>query len=156
MQFLEKSRVRPKSGDIFVLQIAVVFHFGRVLRTDAKSALIDLKTNFVLVLIFRQSSAHPEFSPEIENSGELFRPRLINRQGWLQGYFKTVAHKPLTEEENSRVYFFRVSPNGESYYNDRGEKVERPDGEYTLGYGIGNHLTIEERIKLCSVETMQT
>jgi hypothetical protein len=72
------------------------FHFGRVIRTDARLATV---VNLLLLYIYRATAPVMEAPSQLDHRSLLVPPIITNRQGWLRGYFKTVCQRPLEPKQ---------------------------------------------------------
>lgn len=140
LQITKRSRRKPQPGDIFVFQMRQdrLFRYGRVIRTDTNLGLDEANT--ILVYIYKAASPQKLPVPHL-SSGELLLPPLgLNETGWREGYFETVEHRPLAEDDVLLVHCFHDPPSLRHPFVDAdGKPLPRryePCGLYAIGgYG---------------------
>jgi hypothetical protein len=95
MRILKPSRKKPRTGEVFVLQMPDgKYSFGRVVST---SAMVGGRIQSQLIYVFRVRSASkdlPERS-ELRSDRLLVPPMMTNLLPWSRGYLETVAHLPF-------------------------------------------------------------
>jgi len=151
MQFLRRSRKKQELGDIFVFQIPnKQFVFGRVIRTDVNFGTrvppSKQPLKMLLVYIYNAFSGNKDKIPDLNKNNLLIPPEVINRLGWTRGYFETIEHRPLKENDILSQHCFMSSWNEKMYYfdeygNQLPERVE-PCGVR----GIGNYRIIDDLV----------
>jgi len=132
MRVLKKSRKLQKPGDIFVLQMRDdEYIFGRVIRLDA---VIGKFENTILAYIYRASSRRKDAIPLLNRDELLIPPLGVRREPWIRGYFETLAHRPLTEDDVLTTHCF-WSVAFRKYFDDEGHELRarsEPCGIYAL------------------------
>lgn len=142
---LKPSRRPPKVGDAFVYQlIPGTYHFGRVIRTNAKCGGGD--PNMLLLYFYSASSSDLVDIPILSCNTLLIPPKITNRVGWLDGVFQTVKNVPLGKEDVLPQHCFAGSYGIPSDFCDEyGNPLMRrfePCGQY----GVGSYLSIEDQL----------
>ena len=159
----KKTKKSPKSGDIFTMQLKDHrFIFGMVLsdRASITSALNSkgpllwdegLDFPLWLVYIYNSISQSKAKVPRLLSKDLLIEPQIINKQGWLQGYFENVAHQEVTPEDfNPNTYWLDLSRN--QYYsvdwiNRTWEQCKNaPTSGWLCTFGVGNHRIIDDLV----------
>ena len=142
MQVLEKSRRRPLPGDIFVYKMPDDrFRFGRVVRMDA---VIGAFQGCTMVYLYRPSSPSPLPVPVLRPTELIVPPEITNLQPWLRGYFQTVEHRQLTQEDMLPVDCF-YSPTFRRYY-DADDNILPERSEPCGIHALSSYRTIDDAI----------
>ena len=151
LKLLKKSNTLPKKGDLFRLQFEDEREFyGKVLAENVDPTFMRIqRSESERVKLWAVAIYRPSELPEDKFAEFLIEPQVVNRQGWLKGYFETVGHSELStyDIENSR-YWVELS---QLYYEINwdtltGRKVDKPDVKWIGDLGVGNHLTIADWI----------
>lgn len=145
LQVLKPSRARQKAGDVFVFQMkqeAGVYRFGRIIRMDAKVGVFE---KCILIYIFTATSTSKDQVPELSRDQLLVPPIATNRQGWLKGYFETVASIPLEPDDILSMHCFRSFARPGRFFNDEGCEILNPQ-EPIGNYGLDSYRTIDDEI----------
>jgi len=146
LEQLKASRRQPNPGDIFVLKLKPLskFVFGKVI--SDKAMVVGFPLPNYLVYIYNTLTDDIREVPELSRDNLLIDPAMVNRQGWLKGYFQTVAHEAIrpTDFWQSQCFFSQAN---NRYYSEDGQVLESPS-EPVFMAGLGNHRTIEDRICL--------
>jgi hypothetical protein len=153
-----KSRKQPKLGDIFKLRLDDhTFRVGKVLATEVdpyflRPAAFGLDSlSLWIVGIYSTTISNADVSSHDVSKTYLVPPCIINRQGWLQGFFETCDNAPMTEFDAETTRYWR-DESANAYYDidwlaKSGRIIEPPDSGKLIGrLSIGNHLTIEEQL----------
>lgn len=142
---MESLRKQRKEGEVFVIQPSKdIFFFGKVIRT--KISINDqIMNGGHLVFVFNQSSNSMEV-PEYLNPNDLIiSPQIINNQGWLKGYFKTVDIQPVTEAERQLDYgFWDIVSKG--YVNEEGVPLTHKP-KIVGDFGLGSYGSVAYALK---------
>ncbi len=141
MRVLKKSRKRARPGDVFALQVEEGrFLFGRVMRLEARIGFFDFQSqttqfwNCVLIYIYTATSSDKHNTPELNKERLLVPPMMTNLLPWSKGYFETVEHRPLRQEDSLPVHCF-WDAFCQCYYDDNGNRLpgrSEPCGVYAL------------------------
>jgi hypothetical protein len=125
LDFLSRSRKRPRAGDVFVYRVGGSYHFGRVVRVG-----LDLlgSSRGALLYFYRAESVHADVLPAVSKQDLVIPPVLTDGFMWREGAFQTVQRAPLAGEDLLERHCFesRVLENT-WYQNEYGERVERTD-----------------------------
>lgn len=134
---MEPSRKRPKKGDVFVIQPKEgIYFFGKVVITNITSS--DLMVNgWNLIYIYKGSGINLEISDTLDDRDLLIPPQIVNNQGWLKGYFKTIGTLPITNKDNEFEYGFLDFKTKE--YVDTEGKPLGYEPEMWIDYGLGSY-----------------
>ncbi len=134
LKVLEKSRKVPSIGDIFVWTMDTHnYYFGRVIKTDAIAGGFP---NSLVLYFYNNAVSDYTHIPELRKEELLVPPLMTNRQGWLKGFFKTIANKPLREKDQFIPNIFE-DVLFQCYKDEYGNKIEKKENrEYGL-YGLG-------------------
>jgi len=145
LRFLKKSRKQPRPGDVFVLQVKDdEYIFGRVIRDDVlRDDTSKRKHGLWLVYIYNATSRDKNKLPTLNKHDLLIPPQIINRLGWVDGYFETVAYLPLSENDVLSQHCFE---DWSGRYRDEYDNLLRERVEPCGVYGVGNYLTIESKV----------
>lgn len=122
-QFLGVSRPRLQPGDVFAMELgATNWLFGRVIRVDLRAPEAPMpSSNLVYLFSARAATPDPDRA-ELRPDRLLVPPTFTNRQGWLKGYWRTVARWPLEPRDvRSRHCFW--DPTRHMYRDDKGERL---------------------------------
>jgi len=152
MEFLGMSRKKLQPGDIFVYKNKYKgYGWGRVINTDVK--LLDYEgkismRGFLLIYIYNVFTDNIKNIPELKKGNLLVPPDIINRRGWLDGYFKTVFNKSLTVGDVLRQHCFKDKVGDNlRYYDDNGNRLTK-EIEPCAWYGVGNHRGLDDKISI--------
>jgi hypothetical protein len=113
LRVLQPSRKKLRAGDVFAMQMPDdLYLFGRVIGTDA---VIGPMTGIILIYIFRTRSEvkAPPRREDLRPDNLLVPPILINRLPWSRGYFETIDHRPLEQEDLLKQNCFLSSVRGQ-------------------------------------------
>ena len=147
MKVLKKSRKYPKPGDIFVLQMVdPEFIFGRVIDCNTNIGNFD---DVIMLYIYDARSTCATEIPTLRRDKLLIPPVGTNRQGWLKGYYETVAHVPLTKRDVLKQHCFaRLSPLDDrviGYCDEKSNRL-RKRVEPCRSNGLSSYSSIDEEI----------
>ena len=148
LRVLKRSRKKPRPGDVFVFQLKCQpgrYRFGRVIMTDAS---IGGFQNVILVYLYKATSSSKREIPHLSPRDLLIRPAGTNRLPWTRGYFETVAHEELRDEDRLPMHCFRSTVRG-GLFDERGrrlEKVVAPPGVPVGEYGLDSYRTIDDEV----------
>ena len=135
LRVLRRSRKKPKAGDVFaMLARDDRFLFGRVISADLP---IERSPWAGANLIYIYNVASNQKEPPLDKLtiGRLILPPMfINNSGWLRGYFETVHHAPLTQNDLLPRHCFLRAANGkylDEFKRTIASPVE-PCGEWSM------------------------
>jgi hypothetical protein len=74
----------------------------------------------------------------------LVPPILINRVPWSRGYFETIDHRPLEQEDLLQQHCFLSSVRGQ-YFDEKGHELPGPV-EPVGSYGLNSFRTADDEI----------
>lgn len=118
LQVIDPSRKRILQGDVFVMKVSEnQYIFGRVIRSGSEVKLIE---GAMLVYIYGTVFSDKNVVPFLDKENLLVPPLLIARTPWSKGYFVTVEHKPLNEQDILPVHCFEGSSRPPRYFNEFG------------------------------------
>jgi hypothetical protein len=143
--FLERSRKLLKDGDVFTFRLLEgPYRFGRVMRASIEGHLPIPGCH--LLYVYDVSAVEPEAPPAAALTPErlLIPPLYANRQGWLRGYFKTVARRPVEPDDLLKEHCFRwggLKP----YVNERGESLPGPVEPCGV-WGVASHRGLDDKV----------
>lgn len=152
MQILKKSNKDPIKGDVFRL----MFEDGRVFYGKVLADRVD--PTFMRIPRSESERAKlwaiaiycPSESSEERLSRFLCKPQIVNRQGWLRGFFETIGNVELSsyDIENSRYwgefdFFYEID-----WETLTCKRVSKPEVKWIGELGVGNHLTTADDICL--------
>lgn len=97
---LRASRSPLRAGDIFVMQLpSERYLFGRVIEADIPRERAPMpKANLIYIYRCQSERADPSSVPLLP-SELLIPPVFTNRLAWSRGYFETVGHSEITQED---------------------------------------------------------
>jgi hypothetical protein len=146
---LQGSRIKPKSGDIFVYQRRSEprkYWYGRVISTTAKTG--GLPGNFNLVYILNIHSESKDVSKILPANEYLIPPRCTNNQLWLKGYFTTIGNREFWEGERFSVHQFKDFGENAKIFDENGNIIKTRKNGIPVGmYGLDSYATIDEDIE---------
>jgi hypothetical protein len=144
MQFLKKSRKKLCPGDVFVFKMPKFdYVFGRVICTDAE---VDRIPGLILIYIYKAFSEDKNKIPFLDKNNLVVPPIIMNRQGWLQGYFEIVINKPLVKEDILSKHCFKSTILGTlKYYDEYNNELIKPT-EPCGQYGVSNHRVTDDEV----------
>lgn len=146
----KKSKVRPVRGDVFrMMTVDGREFFGKVLADDVDPTFFRIphepgdenRPSLWIVAVYQ-----PTDSPDTRFQEFLVGPRVINKLGWVRGYFETIGNTMLSEydRENSRFWvefneiFYEID-----WAKPTATRISKPDSEWVSDLSTGNHLTLE-------------
>lgn len=142
---MKKSLKKPSEGDVFVLQpIKGIFYFGKVIQTNLKS--VDSFINGMsLIYIYDHCSMDKIMSHDLEDSGLLIAPVIVNNQPWQKGYFETIGNIGVSaSDKNINFAFWDVLK--ENYVDIKGDIVkDKP--QYWSIYGLGSYGVVGKEVQ---------
>jgi hypothetical protein len=147
MRVLKKSKKPPEPGDIFAFQVQdEEFMFGRVIDVDTKIGDFD---DVIMIYIYKARSASEHEIPALSKKELLIPPVGTNQLGWHQGYFQTVKHRSLENDDVLTIHCFEapspIDPSKLRYYDEQG--VELPERVEPCGfYGLASYAAIDADI----------
>lgn len=144
LRVLRRSTRRPTRGDVFAMQLPDdTFLFGRVIATDAAIGPMSAVT---LIYIFDTQSAAKKVPSrhDLAPTRLLLPPLFTNRLPWARGYFETIAHVPIENEEVLQQHCFFSSNRGR-YFDERNRELAGavpPVGDW----GLHSYGTIDDAV----------
>ncbi|MGH3712309.1 MAG: Imm26 family immunity protein [Micromonosporaceae bacterium] len=107
MAKLKPSRKKARTGDVFVMHYpAVGYIFGRVIAADLPPGSCPMSGDN-LVCIYDVRTQQPKATREmLKDARLLIPPAFTNQLGWARGYFQTIDHWPLDEDESPEGFCF--------------------------------------------------
>jgi hypothetical protein len=104
MQVIRKSRKRAIPGDIFVYQLPDnLYRYGRIIRTDVSGGGFS---SCILLYFYRLDSWQKTPIPDLDKDDLLIPPQMTDRYFWTHGYFETIEHRELGQEDVWPVHCF--------------------------------------------------
>ena len=98
----------------------------------------------IFLYIYNHFTKELEDNPKLDKNNLAIDPEIINRRGWLDGYFKTIKNTTLSDKDVlSSHCFLELGTNPHEYVDDNGNKILsriEPCGTY----GISNHRKIDD------------
>lgn len=136
MQTLRRSRKPLIPGDIFVLKaISTAYHLGRVVRTDIQI----LGGECILAYIYDATCEDMTSIPTLSKSRLLVPPQILGKYMWSKGYFQTVAHRDLQDDDVFKRHCFIdgsvLGANSPAYCDENGAPLDgriEPCGYYSI------------------------
>jgi hypothetical protein len=145
LRVLRPSRKKVRAGDVFAMQMPDdLYLFGRLISTDA---VIGPMTGCILIYVFRTRSEvkAPPRREDLRPDNLLVPPILINRLPWSRGYFETIDHRPLEDDEVLTQHcFWDVALRGQ-YFDEKGHELPGPV-EPVGRYGLNSYRTADDKI----------
>lgn len=145
LQKLSPSKKKLQAGDVFVMKLRNSrYLFGRVIDTDAVSGLGV--PGAILIYVYRWQSDSREMPPrgELRPDRRLISPMMTNRLPWSRGYFETIGHVPLDEDDILPQHCFLSAVRG-TYHDEKGNELPGPT-EPVGDYGLHSYRTIDDEI----------
>lgn len=144
MEVITKSRKKPKAGDIFVLKIiSGPYFFGRVIKTEVDAGFGGRIA--YLIYIYRDSSSNADELPDLDKNRLIIPPMMINQRPWIEGYFQTISHKPILEDDQFKRHCFRNSRG--VFFDEYGNALPKPVTGATIGpYGLSSYGAVSEEL----------
>lgn|GEM_PF-895011 len=141
---LLRSRKRLHPGDIFVYKFPRrPFGFGRVIRTDV---IMAPASGLLLLYFYKAFSKDKNAIPRLDKSDLLMQPKITNATPWTQGFFQTVASRPLSAGDAYRRHAFHCVFD-DCYYDEHNVRLKRRLkcwGEW----GMGNCYSLDDRLSI--------
>jgi len=144
---MEPSRKRPKVSDIFVVQPKEkLYYFGKVILTQIKS-----KDSFIngmnLIYIYNSPQKELIIPEDLELNKLIIPPTVVNNRGWLEGYFKTIGVRSVSEDDLKVDYGFKDIIRVNEFYCDvEGKKLEHKP-KYCSIFGLGSYGVVGRQIQ---------
>jgi Immunity protein 26 len=129
MSILNPSRKKMHPGDTFVMHYDKVgYLFGRVILVDLPAERAPMP-GANLIYIYRERSQSPDPTGlALKKEALLIPPTFINRLPWSRGYFETVGHAPLAEDDVWGRHCFEdhMTRTRVEYRDLDGNRLEKP------------------------------
>lgn len=142
---IRPSRRAPRAGDIFAMRLPDGRHlFGRVMSTEAHAG--PSMVGATLVYVYDSVSDDAGDVPPPARLGPrhlLVFPMMTNHQPWRRGYFTTVTHRPIEDDDMLEVHCFRRWDG--RYFDEHLQELPGPV-EPVGEYGLHSHRTIDDEI----------
>ena len=148
LRVLNPSRKAPKPGDVFRLQLTEgCYHFGRVIRTDARWTRAAGARPAILIYIYRYTSEAADLPPrdELRPGRLLVSPIMTNGLAWSRGYFDTVKNVPLDADDVPSPHCFSDASVSGGYFDEMSNPLSGPI-EPVGDYGLHSFRTIDDEI----------
>ena len=141
----KKSRRPPAPGDLFRFEFNDGRSFwGKVLHSKANPQIAHQdnspqdKASLWIVVVYSDETRRQL----------IVGPKIINRLGWLHGYFETTGNEDVTESEKQCMRYWR---DPWRYYEvdwetEKSEVIEKPDTPWIGFLASGNYLTLESDV----------
>ena len=142
----QASRRKPRPGDVFVMHLPNDrYLFGRVITTDAVSGMGD-DPGAILIYVYRNQFDSKQLPDRAHLRPDrlLVSPMMTNRLPWSRGYFETIAHLPLEEDDVLAQHCF-LDPIWGNYYDEKGNELPGPM-ELVGDYALHSYRTIDDEI----------
>lgn len=140
---LKKSRRGPEAGDIFVmLPPDQLFLYGRVISTEAKIGPME---NCVLIYIYALRATTKLPVPKLSRDQLLVPPIMTNKLPWRRGYFETIDHQTLEEEDRLRQHCFKDLFIEGKYFDEFSNELNQCI-EPTGAWGLDSFRTIDDEV----------
>lgn len=141
MRVLMKSRT-VRQGDTFCYQMPdALFRYGRVIMTNAR---VGAFPKCILIYLYERPSADKLTIPELDKHELLLPPIATNLQPWTRGYFETIRHEQLTQQDRFAVHCF-YSPMRDEYSNEFGELLAERNEPCGL-CALASYVSIDLRV----------
>lgn len=121
------------------------FLFGRVVQTDAVA--LPAAPGAILIYVHNAWSGRPEAVPDLWPDDLLIPPTMVNRLGWSRGYFETVAHEPLGDDDVLPVHCFAstIYASGPHYFDEFHNELPGPV-EPVGEAGLANYRVVDDLV----------
>ncbi|MET8160966.1 Imm26 family immunity protein [Sphaerisporangium sp. NPDC005289] len=121
---MRKSRVRPRTGDVFALDVENVGHvFGRVMLAGLPEEHPHTSEALLCYIYSLRSPERFVDAGDMKKDELLIPPFFINSMPWRLGYFETIGHAEPTEVDLlPRHCFYSIT--WDSYYDEWGNKLK--------------------------------
>lgn len=135
---MKPSRKKPCEGDIFVIQPLVgQYFYGKVIRTNLPNEMEGMR-GWNLIYIYKKMVQESVPSAEwLDPEQILIPPMIVNNQGWIQGYFLTLASVKVAERDFVKNYGFWDSFT-KQFLDEEGKLLGYEPIIWT-DYGIGSY-----------------
>lgn len=143
LRVLKPSRVKPKEGDVFALQIGDRFLFGRVINTQAKAGWS--MPGAILIYVFSTQSTKAALPDKAVLQAEnlLIPPILTNTLPWVRGYFQTITNIPLSDGQVLQRHCFKSTTG--KYFDETATELPGPL-EPCGQWGLHSYRTIDDEV----------
>jgi hypothetical protein len=138
---LKPSRTKPCAGDIFAMRLPDDGNlFGRVISTEAKAGWALSGSILIYIYSHRSGVSAAPTAGQLTLADLLIPPLMTNKLPWSKGYFETVGHRPLLNEDVLKTHCFKSS-SGKLYDEKCAElgKETKPCGQW----GLHSYRTID-------------
>ena len=146
IRVLNPSRRRLQTGDIFAIGLPDdTFMHGRVIAVDLPRERAPMPgANLIYIYAAKSDSTQPpleSLTPKVL----LVPPLFINRLPWSRGYFETVDHQPLREDDTLPSHFFWDALRGK-YVDERGKVVDFVPRPPVGDWGLHSFRTVDDLV----------
>ncbi|KNF08186.1 hypothetical protein CLPU_9c00820 [Gottschalkia purinilytica] len=143
---MEPSRKKPKKGDVFVIQpVKDIYFFGVVIKTNIVNPEDGFINGWNLIFIYNCPSKSIEIPNDLMKNELLNPPDIVNNQGWLKGYFKTIGNISINEDDIIKDYGFQFLEK-ELYFTEEGKRLKRRP-KICGSYGLGSYGSVSTETK---------
>lgn len=138
---IKKSRIKPKAGDVFVIQPRKdVYFFCKVIRTNL-SAVNQLDKGFIdnmnLIYIYKTKTKELIMPERLDIGDLMMPPQIVNFRGWTMGYFFTIGNMAVSKEEKGLRYGLWDDRFGRGKYVDaEGRKLKTRPSLFSKEHGV--------------------
>ncbi|WP_018130083.1 immunity 26/phosphotriesterase HocA family protein [Effusibacillus pohliae] len=140
---MQPSRKKPNPGDVFVVQPKNgLYFYGKVIKTNMPSKDLVILCN--LIYIYKNPSQQVVMPTELNPRELLIPPLIINNQGWIKGYFKTIGSMPVTNEDLAVNFGFKDFLT-KQFVDELGNPLGY-EPELWTDYGLGSYGVVADKI----------
>lgn len=139
---IKRSRKKPKTGDVFVVQpVKGMYYYGKVINESHKCNY-GISSNWPLLYFYKEHSTTIKMPEQL--STILLAPVITNYTPWSMGYFYTIGKIPVTDEEKNLDCGFVDYPLLDNeqkqpfYRNIQGEEIQHKP-LYTTRFGLSSY-----------------
>ncbi|GEN45965.1 immunity 26/phosphotriesterase HocA family protein [Alkalibacillus haloalkaliphilus] len=142
---MKPSRKKRKAGEVFVLQPKEgIYFYGRVMKVNISIQRPGM-SGWSLVYIYQNPTNELKLPNHLDNRELLIAPKIVNNQGWLKGYFCSIGHIPVKDEDYKKDYGFWDIVT-KQYLDEEGKPISFTPTIYT-DFGIGSYGSVAYDIK---------
>lgn len=146
IRVLNPSRRRLQTGDIFTIGLPHdTFMHGRVIAVDLPRERAPMPgANLIYIYAAKSDSKQPHLE-SLTPEALLVPPLFINRLPWSRGYFETVAHQPLREDDMLSAHYF-WSASRAKYVDEHGNVLDFVPAPPVGDWGLHSFRTVDDLV----------
>lgn len=146
----QRSRKRPKIGDIFVIKLITgLYYWGRIISTAAHGGMGDEHKDYIIYL-YATPTEDKTNQPNLDKENLLIPPFFFGSTFWTVGYAETIVRQELEPSDVLPQHYFYDAWH-KCYWDGFDNKIDAPAADISpkhIGsYGIPSLGVIDHEIK---------